>query len=154
MNALELKIPPPVVALVLALLMWLVSSSLGQRIDVPFGTRLGVALLLVFIGQAISISGMVAFRRAKTTINPINAGAASSLVTGGIYQFTRNPMYVGLLLTLLAWAIFLSNPVALFFLPAYVLYIQRFQIGPEERVLSSLFVADYTAYMGKVRRWL
>ena len=153
MKSLELKIPPPFVALTLALLMWVVSSA-AEPIDVPFAFRLGIALVLVVVGQSISISGMVAFRRAKTTMNPIKASAASSLVSSGVYRFTRNPMYLGLLLTLLAWTVFLSNPVALLFLPLFVLYMNRYQIGPEERVLSSLFGAEYAAYKKKVRRWL
>ncbi len=153
MNRLELKVPPPLVALCLALLMWL-TPVFGQPLDVPFRVRLGVALALVLIGQSISISGMVAFRRARTTINPIKASAASSLVRTGVYRFTRNPMYLGLLLTLLAWAAFLSNPAALLFVPVFVLYINRFQIKPEEQVLSSLFAEEYTAYKNQVRRWL
>ena len=153
MNSLELKIPPPFVALALALLMW-VASSAAEPIDVPFALRLGIALVLVVVGQSISISGMVAFRHAKTTMNPIKASAASSLVSSGVYRFTRNPMYLGLLLTLLAWTVFLSNPVALLFVPLFVLYMNRYQIGPEERVLSSLFGAEYADYKKRVRRWL
>jgi protein-S-isoprenylcysteine O-methyltransferase Ste14 len=153
MNRLELKVPPPLVALCLALLMW-VTPSFGQLLELPFGVRVGIALALVFIGQSISISGMVAFHRARTTINPIRANAASSLVSTGVYRFTRNPMYLGLSLTLLAWAVFLANPAALLLVPLFVLYINRFQIGPEEQVLSSLFGAEYAAYTGRVRRWL
>lgn len=153
MNRLELKVPPPLVALCLALLMWL-THSLGQPLEVPFAVRVGIALALIFIGQSISISGMVAFHRARTTMNPIKASAASSLVSTGVYHYTRNPMYLGLLLTLLAWAAFLFNPVAFLFVPIFVLYINRFQINPEERVLSSLFGAEYAAYKNRVRRWL
>jgi protein-S-isoprenylcysteine O-methyltransferase Ste14 len=152
MNRLELKVPPPVVALCLALLMWF-APSLGQP-EVPLQVRVGVALVLVLIGLSISISGMVAFRRARTTISPVKASAASSLVTTGVYRFTRNPMYLGLLLTLLAWAAFLFNPVALLFVPIFVLYINRFQIKPEERTLSALFGGEYGAYQERVRRWL
>ena len=153
MNALELKVPPPVLALCLALLMWF-TSLLVPSVVVPFGVRLGVALALVVIGQSIGISGIVSFRRAKTTINPVKPSAASSLVTSGVYRVTRNPMYLGLLVTLVAWAVFLSNLVALLAAPLFVLYINRFQINPEERVLSSLFDAEYAAYKENVRRWL
>ncbi len=120
----------------------------------PFGLRLGTALVFVAIGQSISISGILLFRRAGTTVNPFKPGATSSLVTTGIYRFTRNPMYIGLLLTLLGWVAFLSSPSALFYLAVFVLYMNRFQIEPEERVLSSLFGADYAAYQTRVRRWL
>jgi len=133
--------------------MWF-ASSLVTPVSVPFGVRVGFALALLVIGQSISISGMVSFRRAKTTMNPIKPGAASSLVSSGVYRFTRNPMYLGLSVTLLGWAMFLSNPLALLAVPLFVLYINRFQINPEERVLSSLFGAEYAAYKEKVRRWL
>jgi protein-S-isoprenylcysteine O-methyltransferase Ste14 len=153
MHSLELKIPPPVVALVRALLMWFM-SSLTPSLELPFRVRVAVALALACIGQSISIAGIVAFRRARTTINPTRLSAASSLVRNSVYRFTRNPMYLGLLLTLLAWAAFLSNPLAVLWVPVFVLYINRFQITPEERVLSSLFGAEYAAYKNRVRRWL
>jgi protein-S-isoprenylcysteine O-methyltransferase Ste14 len=153
MKSLELKIPPPVVALLFALLMWL-TPSLGPPLGMPAAIRIGLAIALAFVGQGISISGMVSFRRAKTTINPVNPSAASSLVSSGVFRLTRNPMYVGLLVTLLGWAVYLSNPLAFAALPLFALYIHRFQIVPEERVLFSLFGAEYAAYMGRVRRWL
>jgi protein-S-isoprenylcysteine O-methyltransferase Ste14 len=153
MNFLELKIPPPAVALILGVMMWFTPPLLGTM-DVPPGFRIAAAIAFVLVGQIISISGMVEFRRAKTTINPVRASAASSLVTGGIYRFTRNPMYVGLLLTLVGWAAYLPNPVTFLFAALFVLYINRFQIKPEERVLTTLFGAPYVAYMGNVRRWI
>jgi len=153
MNALELKIPPPLVALFLAILMWL-TPALAGSLAIPRGLRLGVALALLCLGLSIAVSGVVAFRRARTTVNPIKASSASALVSSGVYRFTRNPMYLGLSLALLAWAVFLSNPLALLFLPVYVLYINRFQIIPEELVLASLFGTGYSAYKERVRRWL
>ena len=149
----ELKIPPPLVALVLALLMWLTPTVAGF-VQIPHSARLLCAVVLVCVGQGIGIAGMVAFRRAKTTVNPVKASLASSLVIRGVYRYTRNPMYVGLLLTLLAWAVFLANPFAALWVAVYVLYITRFQIIPEERVLTSLFGAEYEAYKGRVRRWV
>ena len=153
MSALELRIPPPVVALVLALLMWLTADVAGL-VQVSSAARVLCALALLFIGQGISIAGMVAFRRAKTTVNPIKASSASSLVTRGVYGFTRNPMYLGLLLTLAAWAVFLASPFAVLWIAVYVAYITRFQITPEERVLSALFGDAYGAYKERVRRWV
>lgn len=153
MNRLELKIPPPIVALALALLMWLTPALVGL-VQVPYPARVLCAVVLVCVGQGISIAGMLAFRRAKTTVNPVKANLASSLVIRGVYRYTRNPMYVGLLLTLLAWAVFLANPLAMLWVFVYVLYITRFQIVPEERVLTSLFGAEYEAYKRQVRRWL
>ncbi|UJW81164.1 methyltransferase family protein [Hydrogenophaga sp. SL48] len=153
MSALELKVPPPIVALVLALLMWLTPAYAGL-VQIPLMARVLWAVLLVCIGQGIAIAGMLAFRRAKTTVNPVKASQASSLVVQGVYRYTRNPMYVGLLLALLAWAVFLANPFSLSWVVLFVLYITRFQIIPEERVLTSLFGAEYEAYKGRVRRWV
>lgn len=153
MTTLELKIPPPAVALAIALLMWFTSILFGY-IPIPLNYRLGAALALLVIGQGISISGIVAFRRAKTTLNPLKPGTSSALVTSGIFRFTRNPMYLGLLLTLMGWAAFIASPPALVFLFFYVVYINRFQVDPEERVLSSLFGEDYAAYKMRVRRWV
>jgi len=153
MNKLELKVPPPIVALVLALLMWLTPGIAGLA-QIPYPSRVFLAVVLFCVGQGISIAGMVAFRRAKTSVNPVKASLASSLVIRGVYRYTRNPMYVGMVLTLLAWAVFLANPIAVLWIVLFALYITRFQIIPEERVLASLFGAEYEAYRGRVRRWV
>jgi protein-S-isoprenylcysteine O-methyltransferase Ste14 len=153
MRGLELKIPPPAVALITALLMWLVSRAI-PALDFGFPARRVFAIGLAAIGVATAISGVITFRRARTTVNPLKPESASSLVNWGVYTLTRNPMYLGLLLVLTGWAIFLSNPLAFLFLPVFVLYINRFQIAPEERALTSLFRQDFVAYQSRVRRWL
>src|SRR5450631_2640277 len=112
MNALELKIPPPLVAVFLAILMWL-TPSLAGSVSIPSRLRIGLALALFGLGLGIAVSGVVAFRRARTTLNLIKASSTSALVRSGVFLFTRNPMYLGLLLVLLAWTVFLSNPVTL-----------------------------------------
>lgn len=153
MGSLELKVPPPVVAVLFGLLMWIV-SSLAEAADVSFGYRVGVAILVACIGVLIGFAGMASFVRAKTTMNPIKPSTTSSLVTDGVFRFTRNPMYLSLVLYLIAWAVFLSNWLALLLVPVFVLYIDQFQIKPEERALSALFGSEYDAYKAKVRRWL
>ena len=133
--------------------MWL-GSSLVTRLELPFVLRVGAALTLVAVGFVVSTAGVVSFRRARTTINPTKPMTTSALVSGGIYGITRNPMYLGLLLALLGWAAFLANPLALLLVPAFMLYINRFQIKPEERTLLALFGGEYGAYQERVRRWL
>ena len=153
MGALELKIPPPVVTALLAVMMWGI-SLVTPPFEVPGLIRVVVAALLVLTGACISIAGVVAFQRAKTTVNPMKPETTSALVESGIYRRSRNPMYVGILFMLVAWAIFLSSAWALIGPAVFVLYINRFQIEPEERVLASLFGAAYADYKSAVRRWL
>jgi protein-S-isoprenylcysteine O-methyltransferase Ste14 len=153
MRVLELKVPPPAVALVTAVLMWLVSRS-APALAFVFPARNLLVTGLVAVGLIIAISGVVTFRRARTTLNPTKPETSSSLVSWGIYRVTRNPMYLGLLLQLTGWAIFMSNPLAFLFLPAFIVYINRFQIVPEEQALTSLFAREFVAYQSRVRRWL
>lgn len=111
-------------------------------------------MLLAVAGGVVAGLGVVSFRRAQTTVNPLTPQAASSLVTTGIYRVSRNPMYLGMLLLLAAFAVFLANAAALIILPVFILYMNRFQITPEERALSSMFGPDFTAYTERVRRWM
>ncbi len=153
MPNLELKIPPPAVALLLAMSMgvaWYFSPQSG----VTSALRLPVAIAVALMGLGFSVAGLVAFRRASTTVNPLQPDRASSLVTAGVYRITRNPMYVGFLLVLLAWATYLSAIWALAGPLAFYVFMNRFQIEPEERVLNRLFGQAYEAYCLRVRRWL
>jgi protein-S-isoprenylcysteine O-methyltransferase Ste14 len=102
MRALELKVPPPIVALLVAFAMWCVSRYAGAP-AAPDLVRVPLAIALAVIGLAFDVSGFVAFRRARTTINPMKPRSASAMVDSGIYRVTRNPMYVGLFFMLLAW---------------------------------------------------
>jgi protein-S-isoprenylcysteine O-methyltransferase Ste14 len=153
MHALDLKIPPPVVALLIAAAMWGISLA-TPSVDVRAFIRLVAAAVIALAGVATALSGIAAFRRAKTTTSPLKPETTSSLVTSGVYRFTRNPMYVGVGLVLLAWAVFLSSAWTLLGPLAFILYMTRFQIIPEERVLSGMFGAAYSTYQAKVRRWL
>jgi protein-S-isoprenylcysteine O-methyltransferase Ste14 len=137
---------------VMAAFMWLISRATPPlHFGLPGHNWL--AAVVVLAGFVTGMSGVLSFRKAKTTVNPMKPHA-SSLVTRGVYAMSRNPMYLGGLIMLLGWAIFLLNVLAFLFLPVYVLYINRFQIEPEERVLTSLFGETYVAYQARARRWL
>jgi protein-S-isoprenylcysteine O-methyltransferase Ste14 len=152
-HALELKVPPLVTMLLTAALMWLVSwATPALRFAFPVRTLLALSFLI--IGVIISVLGVASFWRAKTTVNPMTPHACSSLVSGGIYTLTRNPMYLGFLFALVGWAIFWGNILAFFLLPAFIVYMNRFQIQPEERALTSLFGQQFSTYKSRVRRWL
>ncbi len=150
---LELKIPPVAVALITAACMWLAARAV-PGIAVPFPGHVVLSGMVAVLGGFIALAGVVAFSRAGTTVNPMKPGSSSALVEAGIYSVTRNPMYLGLLLLLLAWAIYLAHVLTLLFLPGFVWYMSRFQIEPEERALTSLFGPEFTAYAARVRRWL
>jgi protein-S-isoprenylcysteine O-methyltransferase Ste14 len=152
-NGLELKLPPVALGVIAAGLMWAASSA-APAFDfiVPANSVFSASLALM--GALTCLAGVVSFRRAKTTVNPMKPDSTSTLVVSGTYRYTRNPMYAGFLLILLGWAAFLSNVLALIVLPAFVLYMNRFQILPEERALAALFGDDYTEYLARVRRWL
>ena len=153
MRLLELKVPPPLVAVLIGFAMWKGSLVLPS-VDLPHLTHVLLTAAVAIAAASFDIAGMISFRRARTSINPMKPDAASALVTSGIYQITRNPMYVGLALWLVAWAIYLSSPGTLIGPVLLFLYIDRMQIRPEERVLAAKFGAEYHEYANKVRRWL
>ena len=146
-------IPPPLVALLVSIAMWLVASSV-PLLELPQMVRKSIAIAIALAGGAFDIAGVLSFRRARTTVNPMKPHSATALVSSGVYGVTRNPMYVGLLFLLVSWAVFLSSALTLLGPLAFYLYIGRFQIAPEERVLSDLFGNEYLIYKTKVRRWL
>lgn len=150
---LDAKVPPPAVAAAAAAIVWGI-AQLAPQAAMPSGIRLAVSLAIVVAGVAFSAGGVLSFRHAQTTLNPTRPEEASSLVSTGIYRITRNPMYLGLSLVLVAWAVFLSSAWGLLGAAAFVLYISRFQIAPEERALSRLFDGEYESYKTSVRRWL
>jgi protein-S-isoprenylcysteine O-methyltransferase Ste14 len=148
MQFLELKIPPPIIAVLIAVAMWGI-SLITPLLAVSSTYQIPLAMAIASVGVALALAGSISFHQAKTTVNPLKPEAASSLVSSGIYQFTRNPMYLGMLMVLLAWAVYLSSPWALLGLVAFVIYIDRFQIAPEEKALTTLFGTDYaTSHLG------
>jgi protein-S-isoprenylcysteine O-methyltransferase Ste14 len=152
-SGLELKLPPVALGAIAAALMWCISAA-APAFDFLFPANSVSSASLALIGALTCLAGVVSFRRAKTTVNPMNPGSSTSLVVSGIYRHTRNPMYLGFLLILLGWAVVLSNVLALVMVPMFVVWMNCFQISPEERVLASLFKNDYTRYRARVRRWL
>lgn len=153
MPPLELKIPPPLVAAVSAALIY-GAATLLPLVAISPSLRLGAALVLATAGVWLDVSGLIAFRRAKTTVSPLSPQNSSSVVSSGVYRFTRNPMYLGLACLLLAWAVYLASAWALLVVPAFMAYITRFQIKPEERALATRFGSAYAAYCARVRRWV
>jgi len=153
MRWLELRVPPRLVAVAVGLGMWAI-SFLEPRFDLPQSHHWATALGSALGGAAITFTGAARLRAAKTTLLPMRPQKTTLLVTTGIFGWTRNPMYLGLLTALVGWAGFLSSAWPLLGPVVFVLYVNRFQIRPEERVLAQLFAAEYAKYTRRVRRWL
>ena len=153
MRSLETKIPPVALTVLLGFVAWLL-AILTPSAEVAIPARNIVAAFLVVAGVLVSVLGVMAFRDHKTTVNPTKPETTSQVVSTGVYRYTRNPMYVGFGLVLLAIAVFLGNIASILVVPAYVVYMTQFQIKPEERALLAKFGAPFGQYMASVRRWL
>ena len=151
--SLELKIPPLAVFFAFAALMWLLAKFVPAA-GIALPAKKPIAAGIAVVGGVIAGAGILSFLRARTTLDPFKPGKSSSLVTTGVYAVTRNPMYLSLLFVLAGWAVYLSNLATVVVFPLFVAYMNRYQIMPEERALSSLFGSEFEAYCKQVRRWL
>ena len=153
MKFLETRIVPPLVMVIFAALMWGVAQVTSPFI-VPDGLNKIAATIFLAAGLVIMLASAFHFFKAKTTLNPMDPKKSSTLVTNGLYAFSRNPIYVADILFLLSWGFFLSNIFSLILVLGFAPYLTRFQIKPEERALEKTFGDEYLAYKSKVRRWI
>ena len=153
MIKLELRIPPLALFVLVAVAMQ-VLAGIVPSLAFTLPGKTVIAVGLASVGVLLGVAGLVSFRRAKTTFHPMRPEQASALVTSGIYRFSRNPMYLGVLFVLAGWGAQLANVIAFSGLVVFVAYLNRFQIAPEERVLREKFGAAFAAYEKAVRRWI
>jgi protein-S-isoprenylcysteine O-methyltransferase Ste14 len=153
MARLDHKIPPPIIGVMIAAAMW-ASATVGPHLILSEWFQYSLTVSLVLIGLVFELAGVLAFRAHRTTVNPMSPERTTSVVTTGVYRFSRNPMYVGMSCLLLAFAAYLASLFSALGPVMFVYYITQFQIKPEERVLTSLFGDDYLRYLAKTRRWL
>lgn len=151
--SLELKVPPPV--------LWAACAVAGAALahfvpsaNVPFAGHRVLAIAALLGGIVIAAAGVAQFRHARTTVNPMSPERASSMVTSGIYRFTRNPMYLGMALVLAGLAAWWASLLDAALVAVFCLYMTRFQIRPEERALQARFGEEFAAYTARVRRWI
>ena len=153
MRALELKIPPVVMVLIVGALMFGCSRYLPTSlIDPSFKTWLLWSIIIISL--SIAMAAIVSFKQAQTTVNPTTPTASSSLVSSGIYHYTRNPMYLAMAFLLFGWCIYLSNLYLVIFVAGFVYVMNKLQIEPEERALEIIFSDQFIQYKQQVRRWL
>ena len=153
LSALELKLSPVMTAILLVILMWLLARA-TPGFSIRPDVRIMICAVLMAAGAAVGLAGVWSFRKARTTVNPWRVNASSELVVSGVYRHTRNPMYLGLLLGLLGWGIFLANAFALLLALIFVPFMNRFQILPEERALRQAYGEGFGEYCRRVGRWL
>lgn len=148
MQLLENRIPPPLVMGLVMLAVWLFDSEPTHTVWVQV-----LAAVCVIAGVWVARLSITSFLRAKTTVNPLRPEAATSLVTDGIFGYSRNPMYLALALGVFAFGLYFTEWWALLFTALFVAYLTQFQIKPEERALIELFGDEYVSYQHAVRRW-
>ncbi|MDD9156866.1 isoprenylcysteine carboxylmethyltransferase family protein [Aliivibrio sp. S4TY2] len=153
LSKLELRIPPPLVMLLFMVTVFAFDKIMPfDLFYLPWLTYVLVISLIV-LGGFVSLWGVKEFRDAKTTVNPLKPESSSSLVNSGVYQYTRNPMYLGFLLILLSSVVYTQHPLGLVSALGFVTYMNRFQIEPEEKILVKLFGDEFVGYMNQVKRW-
>lgn len=153
LSALENKVPPPLVAVLIGAGMWGAARWLPGIAILP-SLRYALVVLMGLFAVVVAGSAIREFRRVRTTVNPIQIEKASRLVTAGVFRYTRNPMYVGIVAGLVGWAIWLAVPWVLAGPLLLAAFLHRFQILPEEQVMRAKFGAEFDEYCRRVRRWL
>ena len=145
------KIPPPLVVLILVTSTYFSSKKI-DLIHIPFQTL--ISIFILFVGILILLNPVLKFKKSKTTINPIKFKKVNKLVTSGIYKYSRNPMYLGLLMIVISSTIFYLNIYSILTPLFFYLWINRFQIKREEIFLTEKFGKEYLSYKNTTRRWI
>jgi protein-S-isoprenylcysteine O-methyltransferase Ste14 len=148
---LNTKIPPPIVTATFGLIIYF-SKSFSPVYSFENSNMISVIFLL--FGLGIFSAAVQSFKKHKTTINPLSPDKASSLVNSGIFSYSRNPMYLGMLLILLAVSFKFNISGGLFISFLFKIYITRFQIIPEEKAMAKLFGEEFITYKNQTRRWI
>jgi protein-S-isoprenylcysteine O-methyltransferase Ste14 len=149
-----IKIPPPIQTFVAGTLMYAVDFFFPLSLFEDGGVVSLLILSLLALAMVFLMPAAYSFWKNKTTVNPIKPEKATTLVIEGVYRYSRNPMYVGMAAALLAWCIYLANPINLLVFGLFIYVITEIQIKPEERALVKLFGKDFRDYCQNVRRWL
>ena len=145
------KIPPPIVTLTFGLFIYFSRPFFPEFNNELLSIVSGLSL---FIGIGVLVSAVASFRKQKTTVNPLDIEKASSLVISGVFKYSRNPMYLGMVFILLSIALKFNLIGGIILTLLFAIFITRFQIIPEEVVMEKLFKEEFDSYKKKTRRWL
>ena len=147
----KLKIPPPILVIILITSNYFSSDKL-DLISIPYRTLFSIVILS--IGILVIINPVVKFIKSKTTVNPVEFKNVEKLVTSGIYKYSRNPMYLGMIMIIISSTIYYLNFYSLLTPFIFYFWINRFQIKREEVFLEEKFGQEYLSYKTKTRRWI
>ena len=145
------KIPPPIVTFICGLAIYFSKNFFIQFFSYNNNT---ISLFLLILGLTVFILAIKAFNRQKTTVNPLEPRQASSLVSSGIFKYSRNPMYLGMLIILLAISFKFNLVGGIVISLFFYLFITKFQILPEEEAMNELFGDEFIEYSNRTRRWI
>ena len=148
---MKTRIPPPILALLMIGLVYLSSLLIGS---VSFDYQALLSVLLVIVGLSCALPSFRLFARNKTTISPFTPSETSVLITEGMYRYSRNPMYLGLLLLIIAATIWFGTWFGIIISLFFIVLLNILQIIPEEEALLQIFGEEYLEYKNKVRRWI
>jgi len=151
MKSLETKIPPLIVVLFFLVLIFFLRNLLQVF---TFTFQIYVSFFFLCLATAFFSTGIIEFRKYKTTLNPLIPEESSALLTKGVFKFSRNPIYLALLNLLICFSIYLGSFFGLIILPLFVIYMNQFQIKPEEKAMLKLYGKEFENYCSKVRRWI
>ena len=146
-----IKIPPPILVIILTSLVYFSSTKL-ELIYLPY--RHIVSVIILIVGLIVIVSPVVDFIKSKTTINPVKFKNVNRLVTTGIYRYSRNPMYLGMILIIISTTVYYLNFLSVFSPLIFYIWINKFQINREEIFLEDKFGSEYLKYKSKTRRWI
>ena len=145
------KIPPPIVTFICGLAIYFSKTFFNQFFSYNSNT---ISLFLLILGLTVFILAVKAFNRKKTTVNPLEPRQASSLVSSGIFKYSRNPMYLGMLIILLSLSSKFNLIGGMIISLFFYIFITKFQIIPEEAAMNELFGNEFIVYSNKTRRWI
>tara|TARA_B100000902_G_scaffold124420_1_gene124315 strand:- start:131 stop:586 length:456 start_codon:yes stop_codon:yes gene_type:complete len=151
MKSLENKIPPLIIVVFFLVLIFLLKNFLEVF---TFSYQVYISFFFLCLAVSFFLTSIIEFRKHKTTLNPLMPEESTTLVTTGVFKLSRNPIYLSLLNLLIAFSIYLGSFLGLFIIPLFVIYMNLFQIEPEEKAMLKLYGKEFENYCSKVRRWI
>lgn len=151
LNHSNVKIQPPILAMIHIVIAYL----LGYFFPLPFSSPQAVGwvgLGISALGLILGLMAIYEFKRVRTTTDA--HGSVKSIVSSGIYRFTRNPIYLGFVLMLIGLPLNIGSYWGIILVPVLVISMNKVVIEKEEVYLEKKFGKAYADYRSRVRRWM